>query len=326
MNYTPLVSVVVPAYNCVKYISETLISLFEQDYPNIEIIVVNDGSKDNTLEFLKTYGDRIVLIDQSNTGVPGARNSGIRAARGEFISFCDSDDLWAPQKVSDQVAYLKQHPSVGMVYCDWHVWNTDNKGCFIVPNDFKSPKNGQEIDPVKSGWIYHKLLLDCICLTSTVLFRKEIIDKVGFFDTDLWSGEDYNYWLRTSRITEIHKLRSQLVLYRNLPDGLSRTPTQIHYELEVLQNAIAQWGTTSPNGVENDAKEIKERVANMRFGFGYLHLKSGDPVIAAKSFWGAIIEKPLWHAPWIYLILSLWMRFVKIPAYSSKVNINKSIH
>jgi len=319
MNYTPLVSVVVPAYNCAKYISDTLISLFNQDYPNIEIIVVNDGSKDGTLELLKTYGDRIVLINQSNTGAPGARNNGIRAARGEFISFCDSDDLWVPQKVSDQISYLKHHPSVGMVYCDWHVWNPDEGGSFIVPNDFNSPKNGQEIDPVKSGWIYHKLLLDCICLTSAVMFRKEIIDTVGFFDSDLWNGDDYNYWLRTSRITEIHKLRSQLVLYRILPESVARTPTQIHYEYKVLQNAIAQWGTTGPNGEENDAEEIKWRLAHIRFGFGYLHLKSGDPMIAVKSFWDAIIEKPLWYAPWAYLIFSLWKRLVKMPAYSSKV-------
>ncbi len=312
MSDTPLVSVIVPAYNCEKYISETLASLFGQDYKNLEIIVVNDGAKDSTLEIIQAYRDKIVIIDQANSGPPGARNSGIRAARGELISFCDSDDLWATQKVSQQVTYLNNHPEVGMVYSDWLVWYPDKEGRFVVPEDFNSHKDMQEIDPANSGWIYHKLLLDCICLTSAVMFRKEIIGTVGLFDPDLWNGDDYAYWLRTSRVTEIHKLRSQLVLYRILPQSVARTPTKIHYEYEVLQKAIAQWGTISPNGEQNDIGAIKDRVARMCFSFGHLHLKSGDAAVAVNSFWKAIMQKPLWYLPWVCLSLSLWKQLIKM--------------
>ncbi len=309
MNQIPLVSVIVPAYNCTTYIPETLSSLFAQDYPNVEIIVVNDGSKDNTLELLKSYGNKIVLINKKNTGAPGARNAGIRAARGKFIAFCDSDDIWAKRKISVQLTYLNDHPDVGMVYCQWHVWEAENDGRFVIPPSFDNETDNQEIDTKNSGWIYHKLLLDCICLTSSVMFRREIIYQVGFFAENLWSGEDYDYWLRTSRIIEIHKLNSSLVLYRILPQSIARTPTKIHYEYEVLQKAIAQWGEFSPDGQKNDSSTMRNRFANMRFGFGYLHFKSGDPAIAVSAFISSIRYKPFWYLPWAYLILSMWKRF-----------------
>jgi len=308
MNNTPLVSIIVPAYNCEKYVIETISSLLGQDYQNIEIIAVNDGSQDGTLGILKSYGNTIVLIDQSNTGVSGARNTGIKAARGDFISFCDADDVWAPQKIREQVNYLEHHPSVGMVYCGWHVWNSGSDGIFEVPKFFKDPQYGQEIDIDNSGWIYHKLLLDCICLTSTVMLRRDTVTKIGLFNTDLRCGEDYDYWLRGSRITEIHKLRSKLVLYRSLPESITRQPSQIHYEYEVFRSAVAQWGIASPDGEKSDASALKERLAKMRFDFGYQHLKSGNSGIAAKSFFDSIIQRPFWHLPWVYLVLSLWRR------------------
>lgn len=316
MSTAPLVSVIVPAYNSAKYITETISSLLEQTYPNIEIIVVNDGSQDNTLDVLKFYQTKIVIIDQLNTGVSGARNTGIRAAKGDLISFCDSDDLWAPQKIHEQITYLQHNPSVGMVYCDWHVWNPDHNGNFVVPEFFRSAQYGQEIDSAKSGWVYHKLLLDCICLTSTVMLRKDTIQKVGFFNTDLWCGEDYDYWLRVSRITEIHKLKSKLVLYRSLAESITRRPTPVHYEYEVFRKAISQWGVESPNGEKNDPRLLKERVAKMRFDFGYHHLNSGDAVIAIKSFADSIIQRPLWHLPWMYLTLALCNRLIRTRAHS----------
>lgn len=311
MPRNKLVSVIVPAYNCGRFIPETLASLLAQDYPNTEIIVVNDGSTDETSALLKTYGDKIRLIDQLNTGAPGARNRGMQAARGDFVCFCDSDDVWAPTKISDQVAYLTDHPQVGMVYCDWSVWEPDAQGEFTIPDDFGETTDHQVIDPNLSGWIYHKLLLDCICLTSSVMFRKQTLDQVGTFDTALWNGDDYDYWLRTSRITEIHKLRSQLVLYRILPHSVARTPTPIHYEYQIVEKAIARWGLAGPTGQANPGRAINERLSQMCFGFGYLHFQTGDPKIAATSFGHCIIHRPLWHLPWVYATLSAWKLIAK---------------
>jgi hypothetical protein len=142
------------------------------------------------------------------------------------------------------------------------------------------------------------------------MFRKETIDKVGFFDPCFWNGDDYDYWLRTSRITEIHRLKSRMVLYRILPQSVNRTPTQVNYGFEVLRKSIAQWGITDPNNAQTDSTAVKERLATLCVEFGYNHLKSGDPAIAVKSFWGAIMQKPLWHLPWAYLLMGLWKKLV----------------
>lgn len=312
MRDMPLVSVIIPAYNCARLIPETLESLFAQDYPNLEIVVVNDGSKDNTLELLKSYGDRIQLVDQANTGAPGARNKGIQSARGEFIGFCDADDIWAPGKVSAQVRHLQNCPDVGMVFCDWQVWDPRADGSFEIPESFRDSGDTTLVDPANSGWIYTRLLLDCICLTSTVMFRRTVVEKVGFFDTNLWNGDDYDYWLRTSRITRIDKLGSKLVLYRILPQSVARTPTSIHYEYKVLTSAISRWGYSGPDGKSNSAGLMRNRFAGMRFGFGYLHYYTGDPRIAMAAFRSAICHKPWWHLPWAYLLLALW-KSIKSP-------------
>lgn len=302
----PLVTIIVPAFNCAVTISETLDALLNQEYKNIEIIVVNDGSDDETIDILCGYGNEIILINQGNTGVAAARNAGIRTAQGNLISFCDADDLWAPQKVAAQVAYLRSKPSLMMVYCDWIVWRSDDEGQFIVPESFNIfDADLSEIELAKSGWIYHKLLLDCICLTSTVMLRKSAIEQIGYFDTDLKCGEDYDYWLRASRITEIHKLKKKLVLYRQHPHSITHKPNNIHYELKVLNKAIAYWGVKSPNGEQNDPQHLKERFIKMKFDFGYCHLKTGDPIIAIKSFLNLITVKPFWFLPWAYFMLSL---------------------
>ena len=306
MSNLPLVSVIIPAYNCAKYIPATLDSLFAQDYPNLEILVVNDGSKDDTLQVLTTYGDRLRLIDQENTGAPGARNTGIAHARGDLICFCDADDIWAPHKVSAQARYLQAHPAVGMVYCSWHVWQPNADGVFETPPDFACDAESQTIDPDQSGWIYHRLLLDCLCLTSSVMLRRTIMERVGLFDTSLWNGDDYDYWLRTSRLTEVHKLKAPMVLYRILPLSVARTPTSVHYEYQVLTAALTRWGSVGPNGATPPPGALRERLAAMRFGFGYLHLKTGDPMIAVRSFWSGIRYKPFWYLPWAFLLLSLW--------------------
>lgn len=307
MNSMPLVSIVIPAYNCEKTIAETLDSVFQQTYRNIQIIVVNDGSTDRTLDVISHYSNRITLITKTNGGVADARNVGMRMAGGEFISFCDADDVWAPQKIEQQIIYLQKHPDVGMVYCGWHVWNPVANGVYMVPADFKNPVgNMQIINPALSGWIYHKLLLDCYCLTSTVLIRKQVVEQIGWFETSLKCGEDYDYWLRASRITQIHKLETKFVLYRAWPQSITRIPVETHYEYEVLKAAIQHWGWTGPDGGQNTPKENNLRIAKMRFDFGYLHATKGNPKVAAKAFFDAIIKKPSWHLPWIYLAISIW--------------------
>ena len=111
----PLVSVVIPSFNYARFLVDCVDSALAQTYPHREIIVVDDGSTDNTRQVLEHYGDKIVYIHQSNQGLSQARNTGIHAAKGEFIALLDSDDLWHPRKLELQIRCMKDHPEIGLL-------------------------------------------------------------------------------------------------------------------------------------------------------------------------------------------------------------------
>ena len=129
MNQDPLVSIIIPSWNTAAYVGEAVDSALAQTYPNIEIIVVDDGSTDNTKELLQPYADagKIHYVYQANKGLAGARNTGIRMAKGEYIAFLDDDDEWLPAKLDRQVAFLDADHSVSMVFCK--EWLMDAEGC-----------------------------------------------------------------------------------------------------------------------------------------------------------------------------------------------------
>lgn len=129
----PLVSVIMPAYNARPYIAEAMQSVLSQDYPNIELIVVDDGSVDGSAECAKMFGDRVKVIRQANAGVAAARNKGLDEAKGELIAFLDADDVWLPGKISAQVEYLRQHPETAVVYGTFLRWHAKADGTFDAP-------------------------------------------------------------------------------------------------------------------------------------------------------------------------------------------------
>lgn len=119
----PLVSVIIPCYNKAQYLAQTIDSALNQTYPEIEVIVINDGSLDNTLEVLQAYSEnpRVKIIDQENQGVSKARNAGIALAQGEYFQFVDADDWLHPEKTALQMEVMEARPDIGLVYCDWYV-------------------------------------------------------------------------------------------------------------------------------------------------------------------------------------------------------------
>ena len=119
----PHVSVIIPAYNCDRYISKAIASVFEQTYTDYELIVVDDGSTDDTAQLIRSYGDRLNYIYQTNQGVAQARNSGLAAAQGQYIAFLDQDDLFLPYKLASQVTLLEQNLSLGMANSGWQIVN-----------------------------------------------------------------------------------------------------------------------------------------------------------------------------------------------------------
>jgi teichuronic acid biosynthesis glycosyltransferase TuaG len=206
----PLVSIIMPAYNAEKTIAESIESVLRQTYINWELIVVNDGSKDSTTAVvLATNDERLRLIEQENGGVANARNNGLNNAKGEYIAFLDSDDLWVEEKLERQIRTL-----VGGKYkmCFAKTWcfgeNLNQKSdCFVnVALDFEDKD---------------KILIYDFIPILTVLIAKDSLDEVGYFDETLRGVEDWDLWIRFLQKYEANYMDEFLAKYRISSTGLS---------------------------------------------------------------------------------------------------------
>jgi glycosyltransferase involved in cell wall biosynthesis len=296
----PLVSVVMPAYNCAAFVAQAIESALAQDYPSKEVIVVNDGSRDATLDVLRAFGDRIRIIDQANAGPPAARNAGLAAARGEYIAFLDADDVWVQGKLSAQVRHFEAHPEAAIVFTRWHVWPAEPDGTFVVPEDVVARRVGDEVDAEHSGWLYNRLLLDCELLTTTVMVRADVVRRIGAFDLRFWCGEDYDFWLRASRVGRITKLASVGALYRVVSGSASRQPRAINYEYEVVRTALERWGLVGPRGEQSAPRVIEDRLQALRIAHAYSHLHHGDPRLALQGFRDVLGREPTRLRLWVH--------------------------
>lgn len=300
----PRVSIIVPAYNCERYIEEALDSVFAQDYPNKEVIVVNDGSSDATLSILQAYDKPIVIVDQANAGAAAARNTGMEKATGQYLAFLDADDIWLVGKLTRQVRFLEEHADYGLVYSNWVCWTPDEHGRFIR-QDFANQRNGILVKQAVSGWVYSDLVTDPVLWTSCILIRRSIYQKVGKFDVTLKLGEDYDYWLRISRETKIHKLDDIHAVYRHHDDSITHRPNYTNFEYLVLKRALDKWGYDCPDGKMLDRRFVKQRLANMSFGFAYGNYHYGDPAIAIRSLLSSLRYRPFHAKSWLYILLAV---------------------
>ena len=302
----PLVSVIVPVYNCQSFVGQAVRSALDQDYPNKEVIVVNDGSTDGTLDVLRQFGDAIQVVDQPNGGPPRARNAGLKLACGDYVAFLDADDVWIQGKLSVQVAHMQAHPEVGTSYTRWHVWTPGQDGVFTPPVFASTPLNHVAVDTTRSGWIYGRLLFDSELLTTTVMIRMSVARQVGEFDLNLFNGDDYDYWIRLSRAAEIACLDSVGALYRVVPNSVSRRPREINDEHVVISQAVKRFGLTSPDGLRVDPDAMRRRLDSLVFQHGYVHLRRGNPTIALRAFSQNLRLRP-WRAKlWAHAIDALF--------------------
>lgn len=307
MSTSGLVSVVIPAYNVGAHIVEAIDSVLAQDYAPVEIIVVDDGSKDDTAEVVATRFPQVTLIRKVNGGAATARNAGIRQAQGEFIAFLDADDIWLPGKLKAQVDYFRAHPDVAMNCTGFSQWVSDEKGVFPDP---LSVLPGQEnvavdaIDQELSGWVYHKLLLRNFVWTTTVMMRRSLIEKIGLYDESFRLGQDYDYFLRASRETEIHRLSRAYALYRQHPGSATARGIDYNYAARVVDGAQRKWGLASPNGERISDSEFRERLHKIHFMCGYLFLQRGSYRTAFAEFKQAVRDKPMHLKSWAYAALT----------------------
>jgi len=202
---TPLVSIIIPCYNQARFLAEAVQSALDQNYPSKEVIVINDGSPDNTREVAAAFGKQIVYIEQENRGLSGARNTGIRAARGEYIAFLDSDDLYLPGALAAQAEYLNAHPQVSMVCGDALLY--DGQRTFGL----KSARSGRPQNPANFRWE----TVEYCATPSTVMVRRPVFNRVGLFDEHLKNAaEDWLMWVRISLHFNMAYLDQPLIYYR----------------------------------------------------------------------------------------------------------------
>jgi glycosyltransferase involved in cell wall biosynthesis len=209
----PLVSVVIPAYNAAEYIAGTLESVFTQVFTDYEVILINDGSPDATeLErALQPYRSRIRYLEQENRGPSGARNTGIRAARGKYIALLDGDDLWLPQHLANQVALIENEPGFDLVY---------SNGVHIVGD--RPVGISFEITPQALPVNFDTLLREtCTVNTSSVLAVREVMLRAGLFDETMRRCEDYDLWLRMAYAGARMTFTRRIQIGHRLANGLA---------------------------------------------------------------------------------------------------------
>lgn len=248
----PTVSIVIPAYNAMKYLPETVASVMGQTYRDFEIVLVNDGSSDHIKEWVAAQDiPQLRLISQENRGLSGARNTGIKHALGRYVALLDADDLWEPTKLEKQVQVLEAHPDVGLVY----TWTAliDEQGALT----------GRYYRRHEEGNVWSTLVeFNVVGCGSVPLLRKSCLEESGEFDENLKSFvEDWDLWLRMARRHLFKVVKEPLVYYRQRPDSASKNWAAMEqsYNLVLQKN----FGSHAP-----ELAQFKPRCE----GFIYLNL------------------------------------------------------
>lgn len=205
------ISVVIPSYNRAATVMRALQSVYRQSFKPIEVIVVDDGSSDNSVDLIKDCFPTVHVIQQANYGVSRARNRGIAVAKGDWIALLDSDDEWLPDRLAAQVHALEKQPEHRICHCD-EIWI----------------RNGRRVNPKKKhakrgGWIFRDCLPLCAISPSAALIKKSLFDEIGLFDEDLPACEDYDLWLRiTARYPVLYVYEKLVIKHGGHADQLSQ--------------------------------------------------------------------------------------------------------
>lgn len=247
MKKTPLVSVILPTYNRAWILKTAIDSVFSQDYPYIELIIIDDGSTDQTRQILDTYKDKLTIIHQENKGVSAARNVGIKKSRGELIALLDSDDAWENQKISCQVDFFNAHPEA-MICQTEEIWI----------------RNGKRVNPKTkhqkpSGMIFEPSLNLCLISPSAVMMRRALFDIKGYFNESFTVCEDYDLWLRVSSSIPVFLIDKPYVIKTGgHEDQLSGFHSQDKFRIQSLM-ALIESGSLTQTQIQKAQAVLKSK-------------------------------------------------------------------
>jgi glycosyltransferase involved in cell wall biosynthesis len=276
----PLISVIIPVYNGQKTIKETIEAVLNQTFFDFELIVINDGSQDSTLDIVSSIQEaRIKVFSYPNAGQAISRNRGLSHACGEFIAFLDADDLWTPDKLEAQLKALQANPQAGVAY-SWTAY-IDESGQFL--------RSGNRI--AVSGDVYGKLLVrNFLENGSNPLIRKQALDAVGGFDQALCPAEDWDVGLRLASRYHFVAVPAAQILYRVSATSMSSNVLRMEAaSLQVIERAFNQ----APESLQH-LKKYSLSTLYMYLTFKTLEAPSGrqNGLAAARYLWNAIKNEP----------------------------------
>jgi len=290
LSRSPAVSVIIPVRNCADTIRESLQSVFDQDFSDYEIIVVDDGSTDKTMDILSSFADRIKILRQQGRGAASARNLAINHSRGRYLAFLDADDSWFPSKLFLQYDYLEKHPEIGLVYSDLSTFNKAGECSSSYDSHHRK---------VYQGRVFAELLLKNFIGTITVVARRECFDKVGLFPEEFTHSSDWHQWLRIARYYPIGYINIPLAHYRWSESSLtSRMEVPYPSRLRVLKDMRRIF----PDYFRKHPSLFRRAISGGAFRYGYALFKNKDKRAAAVQFKYSLKNNPIQWKSYLFLL------------------------
>lgn len=242
MASAPLVSVVIPNHNYAHYVGAAIDSVLAQTHPNVEVVVVDNGSTDGSLETLRAYEDRCRIVAQDNLGQSGGRNRGILESNGAFIAFLDADDVWLPTKLEAQLACFAQRPRTGLVYCGL----IETNAALVSTGTVEPLFRGDVLD----AFAAHPGRAIVVGGESTAVVRREALARVGLFEPTLSISAGWDLWRRIATYFEVDFVASSLVRYRQHGSNMHDRLAEYEYDVRRASKRFFE---------DDDARRVHDR-------------------------------------------------------------------
>lgn len=286
-----MISIIIPTYNSKEFICETVTSILNQNYSDFEVIIVDDGSVDNTIDLVQSINCNIKVIEQKNSGRGAARNRGVSNASGEYIAFLDHDDLLLPESIAERVAYLEENPNVDWVFTD--AVEFDKTGDLrLYLNQFPWLDLNQDN--------FCQLLRGCFPLTSTVMLRADLMRQVGGFNTAIDYGDDIELFLRLFLVSKVGMINKPLTRRRIHPaQGVSNTFDRWNSRVNIYGNFSPSIG----HMMNEQKRALNAALKHAYFKLGECHWEENDFTIARNMFMKSLSWAPHLFKAFCYAIL-----------------------
>jgi glycosyltransferase involved in cell wall biosynthesis len=274
----PKVSVIIPSYNHGQYISEAIHSVLDQTMQDFEIIVVDDGSTDNTAAVLQTFQDQIRYVRRRTPSGPGAaKNCGIRLSEADYIATLDADDIWFPQKLDAQVQLMDARPEVGLCFANVYNFDTNSRQTW--------PQSGFDLLSPHSGHVLGQLLCQNFIPSQSVMIRRKCLARVGLFDESLRIGEDWHLWLRLAAAYRVDYLNMPVAGRRLHNANLTRDePLKLLNSLLIVESMLRCFRERLSAAELENATGL---MLNRRLALIHEYIIRGEPQFARAECWKA---------------------------------------